>query len=464
MPSNPSLTRIRYVFLMPIAALLLLACNQSNQTNDLLVSAAPSDFEDVLMIDGVAESVRSAVVACPEELEAEIVYLVDDGAWVDSGQVVCRLESKELNSMYDNLMVSLESYEAALVKSKANLEMQYALLEAQVKSLDAQTAIANLDSLQLAYVSPKERRLKELDMERAAIERAKLTNKLKALETINRSQLRKQELQIVRWTNRVQTAKDLLDKLTLKADQAGMAIWSDSWLTGEKIKIGEVAYSGMPLIMIPDLKNMKVKIEATETQFKQLNMNDSIEFTFDAMPGKKAWGHITSMTPIGRPISRSSKVKVFDLEASIDSAMTLPEPGLSVNCRIFLKRVPNVIVLPQLALFDVDSLKVVYVKKGKHYEPRQVITGASSSKLAVILAGLTGKEDVSLIKPASNKVKQLVRLPDSLVKKYGAPVPSTKMPMPMSSGMQGGKQGGMQDGTPLYQGDVVIIMESGYPD
>jgi len=239
-----------------------------------------------------------------------------------------------------------------------------------------------------------------------------------------------------------------------------MAIWSDSWLTGEKIKIGEVAYSGMPLIMIPDLKNMKVKIEATETQFKQLNMNDSIEFTFDAMPGKKAWGHITSMTPIGRPISRSSKVKVFDLEATIDSAMTLPEPGLSVNCRIFLKRVPNVIVLPQLALFDVDSLKVVYVKKGKHFEPRQVITGASSSKLAVILAGLTGKEDVSLIKPASNKVKQLVRLPDSLVKKYGVPVPSTKMPMPMSNGMQGGMQGGMSS----PQGDVVIIMESGYPD
>jgi HlyD family secretion protein len=454
MPLKSTLTNIYSIILMPVALLFLVACNQNDINKDLLVSAAPSDFEDVLLIEGVAESVRSTVISCPEDIEAEIVFLVDNGTWVDSGQVVCQLESKDMSSNYESLLLSLEGFEAALVKSRANMEMEYALMEAQVKSLDAQTAIANLDSLQLAYVSPKERRLKELEMERATIERNKLNKKLKALETINQSQLRKQELQIQRWTNRVQSAKDKLDELTLKANQSGLAVWSDSWLTGEKIKIGDQAWSGMPLIMIPDLKHMKVKMEATETQFKQLNMNDSIEFTFDAMPGKKAWGRITSMTPIGRPISRTSKVKVFDIEASIDSATTLPEPGLSVDCRIFLKRVPNVIVLPQLALFDVDSLKVVYVKKGKHYEQRQVITGTTSPKLAVIVAGLTGKEDVSLIKPPSNRVKHLVRRPDSLVKKYSAPIQST--PMSMFDRMQEGK--------PLSQGGSVETMDAGSSD
>lgn len=451
MPSKSLMTCIRCLFLMLVAVIVLQACNHTDANNDLLVSAAPSDFEDVLLIEGAAESVRSAVISCPEDIEAEIVYLVDDGAWVDSGQVVCKLESKDLSSSYDNLLLNLEKFEAALIKSRANLEMQYALLEAQVKSLDAQTAISNLDSLQLAYVSPKERRLKELEMARAAIERTKLTKKLQALETINQSQLRKQELQIQRWANRVQNAKEMMAKLTLTADQAGLAIWSDSWLTGERIKIGDMAYSGMPLIKIPDLKNMKVMIEATEIQFKQLNLNDSIEFTFDAMPGKKAWGRITSMTPIGRPISRSSKVKVFDLEASIDSAMALPEPGLSAHCRIFLKRVPNVIVLPQLALFDVDSFKVVYIKKGKHFVPQQVITGATSSKLAVIVAGLSGKEAVSLIKPSTKQLKELIRLPDSLVKKYSTPVLST--PMPMS--------GGLPDGMSIPQGGGVVVMEAG---
>lgn len=406
---------LRVLMLSGVA--LLAACHQDRGGEGLLVRAVPTDFEDVLTIDGVTESVRSTVIVCPEDIEGVIVYLVDEGSWVETGEIVCQLESDDLSNYHDQLVTALEAFEAELVKTRANQEMQYALLEAQVKSLDAQTAIANLDSLSLSYVSPTERRLKELEMERATIERNKLANKLKAMETINQSQLRKLELQIQRWTNRVENVREKMGQLTLRATQPGLVVWADSWLTGEKNKIGDQVWGGMPLIKIPDLTQMKVLLEATETQFKQLNLNDSVEFTFDALPGKKAWGRITNLTPVGRPISRASSVKVFDVEATIDSAMVVPEPGLSAHCRIFLKRVPNVIVLPQVALFDVDSLKVVYVKQGRHYEQRQVLTGASSSKLAVIEAGLSGDEQVSLLKPPSKSVKRVVYLPDSLLDK-----------------------------------------------
>lgn len=108
------------------------------------------------------------------------------------------------------------------------------------------------------------------------------------------------------------------------------------------------------------------------------------EITFDAMPGNKAWGKITRKSPIGQPVARGSKVKTFEVEASVDSSLTIPTPGLSARCNVIVKRIKNAVVIPQLAIFDEDSSKVVYVKSKSGYEKRKVTTGASSPSRTVI--------------------------------------------------------------------------------
>jgi len=169
------------------------------------------------------------------------------------------------------------------------------------------------------------------------------------------------------------------------------------------------------LINIPDMTEMKVKILASEASYKRMNINDRVEYTFDAMPGNVASGKILSKAPIGQPISRNSKVKFFEVEASMETSKVLPSPGLSVTCNIILQRVKDTIVVPQIAIFEEDSMKIVYVKQEKGFEKRQVKIGPSSPKMAVIAKGLSGKESLSLIKPSSATVKMTTLLPDSAV-------------------------------------------------
>jgi hypothetical protein len=135
------------------------------------------------------------------------------------------------------------------------------------------------------------------------------------------------------------------------------------------------------------------------------------------MPGNSAWGKILKKAPIGQPISKDSKVKVFEIEASVDSSKIIPEPGLTANCKVIIKRIKDTIVVPQIAIFDVDSMKVVYVKKSDGYEKRQVLLGATSPKNAVIAKGLSGVESISLIKPSSSRIKNSKLLPDTIKKK-----------------------------------------------
>ena len=128
-------------------------------------------------------------------------------------------------------------------------------------------------------------------------------------------------------------------------------------------------------------------------------MGDSIMYTFDAMPENRGWGRITKVASVGQTRTNGSQVKTFEIEASVDSLLAPIEPGLSVRCHIYIKHIPNTIVVPTISIFDKDSLKVVYVQNGRKYEEREVKLGIGSPKMTIIEDGLCEGEHISLIKP-----------------------------------------------------------------
>jgi len=410
------MNKLSLLFATLIFGMIYTSCQDQEKKEILIDHISHTNFEDILTVDGTVNAVRSVTMTCPPELEGEIVYLIEDGTHVEKGDLVCQMENRETQDVIDQLQIAVENAKANLTKTKANLEMRYAQLDAQVKTNEVQTSIANLDSLQLIYASPVQRRVKELELQKAAIIKNKLTKKLVALDIINKNQIKRMELQIQSQENRQSMIMGIIDKMTIKATQSGMAMRAISWETGKKVQEGDNVEGSMPLINIPDMTEMKVNISASEASYKRMNINDRVEYTFDAMPGNVASGKITSKAPIGQPLTRNSKVKFFEVEASMEKAKILPKPGLSVSCNIILQRVKDTIVVPQIAVFDEDSMKFVYVKREKGYEKRQVKIGPSSPKLAVIAKGLTGKESLSLIKPSSASVKNTTLLPGPILK------------------------------------------------
>ncbi|WP_163266510.1 efflux RND transporter periplasmic adaptor subunit [Dysgonomonas sp. 216] len=392
---------------------LVFSCVFSEDKSVPVLTVVYTDFEDAITIEGLIEPVHSTTMACPRNIEGTVTYIVEDGSFVEEGEIVCQIEVPELQTEYDKLLIDLENAEANLTKTIADLEMQYALVEAQVKSNDAETLIAQLDSLQLKYAPPNQRKIKELELEKVLIDKQKHEKKLKALNVIQQSEVKKLELSIQRLKNRIKTTKEQIDALTLKAPKKGLAVKGYHFITWTKIQVGDIVWSNMPLITLPQLTEMRAKIQATEKDFKFINVGDSVFYTFDAMPENKGWGKITKKAPVGKPIKQNSKIKYFEIDASIDSVLVTPEIGISAECRIVMKQLEDTIVIPQISIFDVDSMKVVYVKKDNGFQLRQVLTGVSSSKETVITSGLKSDEAIALIKPDASLIKDRVVLPDS---------------------------------------------------
>ncbi len=405
--------------LFAFLSFFVISCDSDENKNLSAYVVQKSDFEHTLIVEGFVEPVQSLNISCPAQSQGDIQikYLIPDGSIVEEGEVICILDSKAEENNRDELALELESAEAELNKTKANLTMQYDLLEAQVKNNETETKIAQLDSLQLKYATPSQKRIRELELQKVAIEKTKLERKLKSLEIINRSEIIKQEMRIQRLSVRLKSVNDKIAELTLKAPKKGFITRAIFPYNNKKIQEGDFVWDGVSILSMPELEQMRVKIQASETDYKYINVKDSVHYTFDAMPENEAYGKISSKAPIGQPHKRDSKVKFFDILASVDSAFHLPQPGFTSTCKIILKQVRDTIVIPQIAVFDVESIKLVYIKKKDDYEMRQVLTGISSPKEVIISAGLNPEEIISLSKPVKSSIGKVTLLPDSIAMK-----------------------------------------------
>lgn len=405
-------TQLLYILI----SFIFLSCSSKSDENIATYTVSSKNFENTIVIDGSVEPVRTTTLTCPRFIDGVIQFIIEDGTYVKEGEVVCIIEDNELQTSYDQLVLTLENSRAQLNTTKATLISEYAMLEAQVKSNEADAQIAQLDSLQLAYSPENQKKIKELELERVSTEKNKYKKKLKSLAIIQQSEIRKLEIEIQRNEQQASSLKERLNQLTIKAPKKGLATRAKSRMTGTKLKVGDNVWNNVPIIVMPEMEEVKIKIMAPEQDYKLINIGDSVQYTFDAMPDNIAWGKIKQRSPVGQPINRDSKVKLFEIEATVDSMITIPDPGFTANCQIWLKQITDTIVIPQIAVFEDDSIRVVYVKKNNKFEKRQVLTGLSSPKEAIITKGLLRGEVVSLTKPDPSSIKNTKLLPDSISK------------------------------------------------
>ena len=383
-----------------LAVGLFMSCSSRGDVALPTYTVEHKAYEDILMMEGYTESVNSVNIHCPPNVDGTIVSIVENGTYVKKGDVVCVVEDMNIANSYDRLVLDLESAYADLEKLKATQRLDSALLDAQVRNNDAETMLAEFDSLQMLYMSPTERRTKELQLERASIERARLLKKVESTRVMQEIDVMRMEKHIA-WVQRnLDDERKKKESLTICAPEDGLAVRARRWpWSDETWTIGDNVWNGRVVVTLPDFDEMKVLLYAQETEYKRLQMGDTVTYSFDAMPDNRGWGHITKLASVGQTRTSGSQVKTFEIEASIDSLLAPIEPGLSVQCHIYIKHIPDTIVVPTVSIFDKDSLKVVYVQNGRKFEAREVTLGIGSPKMTVVAEGLNAGERIALIKP-----------------------------------------------------------------
>jgi biotin carboxyl carrier protein len=281
----------------------------------------------------------------------------------------------------------LEVGRAESEKKEAELNLERFLLEAKMKTARASLAMAELLQPRLEYVTETTRRLKALEMRKTRLNIEKLEKQLAGLVDIQKEERTHLELKIRQSQNKIDKARESLDKLELKAPVGGMVLHEISWSTGSKIKEGDPVWGMMPLAKIPDMRSMQVKLQVGETDTQFLEQGQPAEVVIPALGDQVFTGVVKSVAKRAQPVQRGSKVKRVEVVVSLDSAATALVPGLSARSTILTSESSGVMVVPLDSIFEEDSLNVVYVRRDRDFLGLPVTIEERNTDHAVITAG-----------------------------------------------------------------------------
>ena len=173
---------------------------------------------------------------------------------------------------------------------------------------------------------------------------------------------------------------------------------------GGKIEEKSSIWSNTPVLQFPDMNEMQVSVEVPEAEYKRIQNNQKVMIRVDASDNLTTTGKILRKSLAGKNNSEKSTVKSYEVIVKVDSCHLKMKPGLSASCQIIVDQLKDTIVVPSAAIFNRDSLKVVYVSKAEKFTSVVVETGMSNNSKSVITKGLSGSETIALMEPPVNLV------------------------------------------------------------
>lgn len=163
----------------------------------------------------------------------------------------------------------------------------------------------------------------------------------------------------------------------------------------KRVSQGDYVSQGAILFDVANLTKVWALFDAFEVDLPFLSKGDPVEFTLQALPGKKFSGKISFIDPILNTTTRTAKVRVEVPNASLELK---PEMYATANVSAPLRNYKNEIIVPQTAVLWTGKRAIVYVKQPDTNTPaflmREVELGPSLGNSYVILNGLREGEEI----------------------------------------------------------------------
>jgi len=210
---------------------------------------------------------------------------------------------------------------------------------------------------------------------------------------------------------------DVLKQFTVQAPKAGMVIYKRNW-DGNKMGIGATMNVWENIVAeLPDLSEMISKTYVNEIDISKVKVGQKAQIGIDAFPEKKFTGKVVEVANIGEQL-QSSNAKVYEVRIVVNEFDSILRPAMTTKNKILTSIVDSVLFIPIEAIFNSDSVAIVYKKHGSSVTRQQVIVGQSNDNEIIIKAGLKADDEVLLVPPEKSEKLTLDLLPKEIVAKY----------------------------------------------
>ena len=390
-----------------------------------------------LVAPGTLRAARSTTYRSPANgRELEIVHLAPEGLRVVAGDLIARLETRDLeadlrqarDSVHDiefaRQVADLELLEATAAHQSAvdgegalTLEESRTRLDLTEKRVTRlRQEVANLEPLLVrGFITGDELERSRAELEAAeadlgmARRRARLL--IEQTDPLNR---RRTELQLAQKRaqrdgvnrrlsaarRRVAEIGALIERSSILAANPGLVVYEESMASSprRKVRLGDRVTPSQGIVRVVDVDRMLVDTSVPERAVHRVRPGQAATVRLEAFPDLELSGRVATIGVLARTTrEQMAEVKRFDVTVELDptAAELRPEMTARVDIRVGARRA--VVRLPVSALFDRDGLTLVDVWNGGRLEARQVELGEQNQRFVEVVAGVEEGERVMLV-------------------------------------------------------------------
>ena len=315
----------------------------------------------------------------------KVVGLLEHGTKVQPGDSIIQLDPSEITKFVLERETQLETQKANLEKLIVN---QANTLDEFESTLRSESAAFDLKKLELEYSkfeTEKNKKIKALQFKQAEINLKKVQNRIELNKIIARNELKIQKLSVQQLESEIQSAIDILPKLTIRTPIPGIFQIASNQRTGESLKIGDEIYYGRSMGNVPDLTWMKVYTTVNETDFLKVHEGQKVIVRLDALPKVAFDGEISSISKLCHRVNNSTKQKVFDVEVKLLVSDERLKPGMTVSCEYICDELEDVTYAPLSCINTIDDKSYIYIDKNGSPKKVEVEIGPKNNQNAVII-------------------------------------------------------------------------------
>jgi len=379
------------------------------------------DLDIQVHANGELRAVRSVILMAPPigGGSLQITHLLHTGTRVRKGDLVMEFDPSEQNYKVDQSRSELQQAEQEITKAKADAEVTTASDKVALLKARFDVRRAELDVQKNELQSLIDAKKNDLALEQAKRVLAELEQDVKSRVASNQAAISLAEEKRNKSKLAMDEAQRNIDKMRVVAPMEGLV----SLNKNEEAMGGFCCIPGMPLPeyregdqvqagravgQVIDPQEIELFANVGELERNSIKQGQTVEIATDALPGLKLKGTVKSVG--------GSRARMFwedDTSTKFEVTVALPASGLDARLRpgmtakILIVGDPqkNVLYAPRVALFLKENKRLIYVKHGASYDPREVkIIFESESRAAI--DGVSAGTEIALIDPTAPRKAQ----------------------------------------------------------
>jgi HlyD family secretion protein len=340
----------------------------------------------------------------------EITHLLHTGAVVKKGDLVMEFDPTEQRYKLEQNRSELLQAEQEITKAKADAAVMAAQDKVALLKARFDVRRAELDVQKNELVSTIDARKNDLALEQAKRVLAELEQDVKsrsasnqaaialAEEKRNKAKLAMDQAQQNIEKMRVSAPMDGLVALEKNENAAGGIFWGQSL---PEYREGDQVEAGRKVGQVIDPREMELAAKVGELERNSLREGQPVDIELDALPGSIFHGTVKTLGGMNnRMFWEPDTGAKFEVTITLNSKDARLRPGLTAQVVIHGDPRKDVLYLPRQALFMKDSKRVVYVKDGSNFEPREVKIQAENESRAAV-EGIGAGTEVALVDPTA---------------------------------------------------------------